>query len=73
MIRLVIGFHNRQLGIHGASIGKTHAGFESKLRGAVGQRSNSLRGLDRSDDNECFNWLGRAAFDPIGREATQPH
>ena len=66
-IRLRIGFHDRQLWIHGAGIGEAHAGFQSEPCRTVGQRRDPLRGLDRCDDDESLNRFGRAALDPVGR------
>ena len=72
-VGLRIGVHDRQAWIHGARVGEPHADLKSEPRRAVGQRGDALRALDRGDDDEGFNRLGRAALDPVGRKPPQPH
>ncbi len=72
-VGLRIGLHHRQLRIPGAGVGQPHADLEAEPCRAVGQSGDALRTLDRRDDDEGLNPLGRAALDPVGREPAQPH
>ena len=69
-----IGLRHCDAGMHRAHVGKRHAGLEPKSRRRIVHRGEPQRRLDWSgDDARRFIRCGQAAFDPVGREPSQPH